>query len=155
MNRNRIQNLILAIPTYIGTINSIIIHSLMFVGIYSLLLFGVSLETVNLTLTTIVSLEAIYLSIFIQLSVNQSQQNIIEVQKDVDEIGDDLIEISTDIEEISKDLENLDDTQDKDGLINIVPREEYTRQHVHNELIKLQKQITEINQTLNSVLHSL
>jgi low affinity Fe/Cu permease len=78
---------ILKIPQFVGTTKSILIHTFLFLAIYSMLLFGVSLDTVNLTLTTLVSLEAIYLSIFIQLSVNQSSNKI---TAELDEITEDI-----------------------------------------------------------------
>lgn len=56
---------------WLGSTSSIIIHTLFFVGIFILYWFGVSIEELLLVLTTVVSLEAIYLSIFIQRSVNK------------------------------------------------------------------------------------
>jgi hypothetical protein len=41
---------------------------------------------VLLVLTTLVSLEAIYLSIFIQMAVNRTAQSIKEVEEDFEEI---------------------------------------------------------------------
>jgi methyl-accepting chemotaxis protein len=145
MKFDSLEKTILAIPTYLGTINSIIIHTLLFGGIYSLLLFGVPIETVNLTLTTIVSLEAIYLSIFIQLSVNQSQKNIEEVAHDVDEISEGMQEISHDIDEISQDLDILE-TEKAEKSVNTS-----TKTSLEFQLQQLQKQLTEIQKTLKTI----
>jgi len=60
-----------------------------------------------LTLTTFVSLEAIYFSIFIQMTVNRATESIEEVGEDVEEIQEDVEEISEDVEEISEDVEEV------------------------------------------------
>jgi uncharacterized membrane protein len=60
-----------SVTEWMGSTESILIHTLLFAGFFSLRLFGISLEAVLLILTTIVSLEAIYLAIFIQRSVNK------------------------------------------------------------------------------------
>ena len=60
-----------SVTEWMGSTESILIHTLLFAGFFSLRLFGISLEDVLLILTTIVSLEAIYLAIFIQRSVNK------------------------------------------------------------------------------------
>jgi peptidoglycan hydrolase CwlO-like protein len=60
-----------------------------------------------LVLTTVVSLEAIYLAIFIQMSVNRSSENIEDLKEDVEIIQEDIDEIQEDIEEIQ---ENIDET---------------------------------------------
>ena len=57
------------ISSWIGSIQSLLLHTFIFVISFALVLFGVAFERVLLTLTTILSLEAIYLSIFIQMSM--------------------------------------------------------------------------------------
>lgn len=61
-----------------------------------------------LILTTIVSLEAIYLSIFIQMSINKNNEVIEIIQEDVGEIQED-------IDEIQDDSQNDEATQNKEG----------------------------------------
>ena len=46
-----------------------------------------------LILTTIVSLEAIYLSIFIQITVNRNTQSLDDFEADIDEIQSDIDKI--------------------------------------------------------------
>lgn len=69
-----------------------------------------------LILTTVVSLEAIYLSIFIQITVNHQAMKLTAVSEDVEEISEDVEEISEDVEGISEDVEEiskgLDDIQE-------------------------------------------
>ena len=59
---------------WIGSIPSLIIHSIIFISAFLLPLFGlVAFDKMLLVLTTVLSLEAIYLAIFIQMSVNRIQ----------------------------------------------------------------------------------
>ena len=67
-----------------------------------------SWELVLLVLTTIVSLEAIYLAIFIQMTVNRQGQSLKEVEENVDDIQENVDEIQEDIEELG---ENVDEMQ--------------------------------------------
>ena len=99
----------------VGTTGSIIIHTILFVVSFILPIFGVPLESVLLIVTTLVSLEAIYLAIFIQISVNRSQESLKEVERDIDEIQEDVGEIQEDMEEISGDVEELTEDMDKIG----------------------------------------
>ncbi len=92
---------------WIGSISSLIFHTIVFVGAFCLPLFGVHFETVLLVLTTIVSLEAIYLAIFIQMTVNKNTADIEEIQEDVDEIQEDVEEIQEDVAEIEKDVDEI------------------------------------------------
>lgn len=78
---------------WVGTTSSIIVHTILFIGIFSLRLFDVPIEDILLFLTTAVSLEAIYLSIFIQMTVNRATESLEEVEEDIDEIEEDIEEI--------------------------------------------------------------
>jgi uncharacterized membrane protein len=75
---------------WIGSTRSLIVHTILFLGAFSLPLFGISLERVLLVLTTLLSLEAIYLAIFIQMSVNKNTKDIEIIQEDVEEIQEDI-----------------------------------------------------------------
>lgn len=55
-----------------------------------------------LVLTTIVSLEAIYLAIFIQMTVNRSVESLREVEEDIEELAEDVEEIAEELEEEEK-----------------------------------------------------
>src|SRR6202000_3240896 len=79
-----------------------------FIIAFALPLLGLlSFERMLLVLTTLVSLEAIYLSIFIQMSVNKNSQDIEIIQEDVGEIQEDIEEIEEDIDEIQKDVDEI------------------------------------------------
>jgi uncharacterized membrane protein len=93
---------------WIGSIQSLVVHSIIFFTAFSLPLFGiVAVDKMLLVLTTVLSLEAIYLAIFIQMSVNRSHEHIEDIREDIEEIQDDIEEISEDIEEISVDIDDI------------------------------------------------
>lgn len=92
---------------WIGSVSSLFVHTVLFAIAFGLVLFGFALEQVLLVVTTIVSLEAIYLAIFIQMAINQQAQSLEEVEKDVDEIQDKVEEIHEDVEEIQEDVEDI------------------------------------------------
>lgn len=98
---------------WIGSISSLIFHTIVFVGAFCLPLFGVHFETVLLVLTTIVSLEAIYLAIFIQMTVNKNTADIEEIQEDVEDIQEDVDEIQEDVEEIQEDVAEIEKDVDE------------------------------------------
>ncbi|MFA6408031.1 MAG: DUF1003 domain-containing protein [Candidatus Paceibacterota bacterium] len=96
------------IITGVGSIVSLAIHTMIFVGFFMLAFFGfVSWDVMLLVLTTIVSLEAIYLAIFIQMTVNRQAQDLADVSEDVEDIQEDLEEISQDVEDIQKDVDEI------------------------------------------------
>jgi peptidoglycan hydrolase CwlO-like protein len=110
---DRLETIALSVTRGIGSIWSVIIHTLLFVSAFILILFGVDLERVLLVLTTIVSLEAIYLSIFIQMSVNHQSKALASVEKEIDEIAEDVEEIQEDVEEIAEDVEEIAEDVDE------------------------------------------
>ncbi len=93
-----------AAPMYLGSVPSLIFHTIFFVGIFGLQWFGFAFDQIMLILTTAVSLEAIYLALFIQMTVNRQAAQIEEVSEDVEELSENVEDISEDVEEISKDI---------------------------------------------------
>ncbi len=93
---------------WIGSTSSIIFHTVFFITSFILPITGVvTFEEMLLILTTAVSLEAIYLAIFIQMSVNKNSQDIEIIQEGVGEIQEDIEEIEEDIDEIQKDVDEI------------------------------------------------
>lgn len=81
---------------------------MIFLTAFLLPLFGwVNFDKMLLVLTTVLSLEAIYLAIFIQMSVNRSHEHIEDLKEDVTEIQEDIEDIQEDIEEISEDIDEI------------------------------------------------
>src|SRR3989344_4671236 len=89
---SNLENIAIGATRYIGSLPSLILHTFFFVGIFSLSVFGFTFDQIMLILTTAVSLEAIYLSIFIQMTVNRQSEQIAEVSEDVEEISEEIEE---------------------------------------------------------------
>ena len=103
---------------WIGSVPSLVAHTLVFITAFLLPIFGiVSLDKMLLVLTTVLSLEAIYFSIFIQMSVNRSHEHIEDIREDIEEIQDDIEEISEDIDDIQEDIEDIAEDEDEDDHI--------------------------------------
>ena len=105
--KNKLEDFAGKVIKSIGSIWSIMIHTLVFLSFIVLILLGYNADKVMLILTTIVSLEAIYLSLFIQMTVNKHSEHIAEISEDVEGIQEDIEEISEDIEEISEDVDGI------------------------------------------------
>jgi uncharacterized protein YoxC len=112
-NESRLEQLALGTTHYIGSFYSLVLHSVFFVGIFSLQWFGFRFDQIMLILTTVVSLEAIYLAIFIQMTVNHQAHKLAEVSEDVDDIQEDMEEISKDIDDIHEDVEDISEDVEK------------------------------------------
>ena len=144
--------------SWIGSPASIIFHTLMFIASFVLYFFEIPLDDILLVLTTIVSLEAIYLSIFIQMSVNRQNkklddvaEDVGEIQKDVDEIQEDVDEIQKDVDEIQEDVEDIQEEEEKEGE-EMLTRIENTLGKLIEEVIELKKQHTAANKPLKNKL---
>jgi uncharacterized protein YoxC len=96
------------LTSWVGSIPSLIMHTLAFMAAFGTAVFGLeSWDRVLLIVTTIVSLEAIYLAIFIQMTVNRQSRELHDVSEEVEDISEDLEEIQEDVEEISEDVEEI------------------------------------------------
>ncbi|NBV77128.1 DUF1003 domain-containing protein [bacterium] len=105
MTQEQIAQKALTVTRWVGSPASIVIHTLAFLGAFFLSFQGVvEWDRMLLVLTTVVSLEAIYLAIFIQMTINYTTQSIKEVSADVDEIQKDIDEIQEDVGEIQEDV---------------------------------------------------
>lgn len=93
--------------SWVGSPASILVHTVLFISAFVFVLFGTPLNTVLLVLTTAVSLEAIYLALFIQMSVNKNTQSLADVEEDIEEIAEDVEGIEKDIDEIEKDIDEI------------------------------------------------
>lgn len=154
-----IERMALRATRSIGSTESLLMHTILFIGSFVLYFFGVAFEKVLLVVTTIVSLEAIYLSIFIQMSVNRQarklhavaldveeiQEDVEGIEKDVDEIQKDVDEIQKDVDEIQEDVEEIqeeDEIEEKEEKKDeeILTRIEDTMGKLIEEVIELRKQ---------------
>jgi peptidoglycan hydrolase CwlO-like protein len=105
---HRLQDTAFAITRWVGSPQSIVAHTITF-------------DSMLLVLTTVVSLEAIYLSIFIQMSLNITSANLAEVEQDIDAMQEDVEEIQEDMGEIQEDMgeiqEDIGEIQEDMGEI--------------------------------------
>jgi peptidoglycan hydrolase CwlO-like protein len=135
----------------IGTPVSIIIHTFLFMGIFMLKFTGCSVDQILLILTTAVSLEAIYLAIFIQMSVNKTTKSLAIVEKDIDEIQEDVDEIQEDVDEIQEDVDEIQ--EDVDEINSDEKKEEEvikSIKYLEKKLTLLHKEMIEINNKKNN-----
>ena len=112
-----IEKIALKLIKWIGSVNSVIIHTVLFMAGFSFYFLGFDLTKILLIITTIVSLEAIYLSIFIQMSVNLQSQKLQTLHENVEEIQDNVEEIQDDVEDLQENIEDLqaeEKEEDKD-----------------------------------------
>lgn len=111
----------LSLTHFIGTPASVVFHTFLFAAAFVLPFLGVEMERVLLVLTTVVSLEAIYLAIFIQMTVNRNTRSLAEVEEDIEEIheeveelGDEMEEIGEGVDEIAEDLGEIQEDAEED-----------------------------------------
>ena len=103
----------------IGSVSSLVIHTIVFAASFLLTGFGIiPLDLMLLVLTTVLSLEAIYLAIFIQMTVNRHAEELRDVSEGVEDLQEDIEEISQDVDEIQKDVgeiqEDVEEINDED-----------------------------------------
>jgi low affinity Fe/Cu permease len=129
--KEQLEEFAFAVTRSVGSIESIIVHSVLFFASFGAVWTGlVPFDRMLLVLTTIVSLEAIYLSIFIQMMINYQAEDIDEIQEDIDEIQEDVDEIQEDVDEIQEDVEEM--TEDEKNDV-----EQKTLQEIQQDLQKL------------------
>ncbi len=151
-----IEKMAVQATRFVGSTESLLVHTALFIVSFLLYFWGVPFDTILLVVTTIVSLEAIYLSIFIQMSVNRQarklhavaldvediQEDVDEIQKDVDEIQKDVDEIQEDVEDIQEDVEDI---QEEDEIEEKIEKEEDQRiEKIENMLGKLIEEILDL-----------
>lgn len=143
MAPDRTTRLALAAVKWIGSTASIAVHTALFILCFLAIAVGwIGFNEMLLALTTVVSLEAIYLALFIQLTVNHQSQSIAAVEKDIDEMQEDVGEIQEDIDELQEDVEEIEESDDED--------ERRDREHqqslssIQNDLKKLMDHIDKL-----------
>lgn len=132
---------------FIGSTRSLILHTIFFMVMIFLAFSSIGFDKVMLVLTTVVSLEAIYLSIFIQMTVNKQgaelesvSEDIEEIQEDVDEIQEDVDEIQKDVDEIQEDVEEI--TEDVEEISEEKPLAVFEK--IEKNLADLMAEISEL-----------
>lgn len=135
------------LTVWIGSVTSLFIHSLIFLGCFFVALLGwVPWETMLLVLTTLVSLEAIYLSIFIQMTVNRHQKELEEVSEDVEDIQEDIQEISEDVEDLGDDVEDI-----QEDIQELTEDEESEEERKKKQMVSLEQLTNDIQRVLKDL----
>lgn len=143
---NALEKLSFKITNYIGTPVSVIIHTIVFGSFFSLIFFGISFDLVLLILTTILSVEAIYLALFIQITVNRNTKSLEEVEEDIEEIQEDVEGLEGDVEEISEEIEDIQaedvkaDMEEEQAKISL--------KNIEEDLEKLQSDIASLRSNM-------
>jgi uncharacterized membrane protein len=101
---------------WIGSPTSLVIHTIIFISFFTVsFLKWVSWDLMFAVLTNVVSLEAIYLAIFIQMSVNRQAASLKEVEEDVGDIQESVEELGENVEELGENVEELGENVEELG----------------------------------------
>jgi uncharacterized protein YoxC len=148
---NNVQKTALTVTRWVGSPASIILHTILFIGSFALAFSHlIAFDRMLLVLTTIVSLEAIYLAIFIQMTLNYTTETIEGVERDIDEMQEDVEEIQEDIDEIQGDVDELqEDVEDISEDVGEMTEEEVEEERV--EAVHQQK-LTDIQRDLSKLV---
>lgn len=146
---NKAETIALSVTRGIGSIWSVAIHTLLFTGAFVLILLGVDFDRVLLVLTTIVSLEAIYLSIFIQMSVNYQGRALASVEKEIDEIAEDVEDIQENVEEMQEDVEGI--AEDVEEISHDVEEIQEDMEEIAEDVEDIQENIDEMQDEIEVV----
>ncbi len=153
------------VSKWVGSSASLVLHTILFVSAFLLPALGVPFQDVLLVVTTIVSLEAIYLSIFIQMTVNRHakelelvsediediQENVEEIQEGVEEIEKDVDEIQRDVDEIQENVEEIQ--EDVEGIEEDVEEiTEETEEQVRVDRVRDEAMLERIEGTLEMLM---
>jgi hypothetical protein len=166
-----VEKVAVKITEWVGTPLSIVVHTIIFATAFLVYFLGVSLEIVLLVMTTFLSIEAIYLSLFIQLSVNRTTESLEEVEEDLGEIQEDVegleggikrirrnvAELESDVENISEDIDRYYLEDDKEASQEQVAHVESSKslQNIERELIMLSKGIIALRDDLENLKKNL
>ncbi len=111
---NKLERISIAMTNWVGTPLSLVVHTILFAAMFGLRYLAVPLDDIFLILTTAVSLEAIYLAIFIQMTVNRHAEHLEAVGEDIEDIQEEVEDLGEDVEEISEDIEEIQKEQTED-----------------------------------------
>lgn len=149
------------VTSWVGSVQSLVLHTGVFIAVFVLGIAGVaSWDFLLLVLTTIVSLEAIYLAIFIQFTVNQQakslkevEEDVAEIQEDVEDITEDMEDIQEDIEEISEDIDEIQEDVDdiQEDVEGITEGEEEDEHRKSTQKVTLEQLTSDIQRVLSDL----
>jgi methyl-accepting chemotaxis protein len=148
---SRIERVALAFTRWVGSPQSILLHSIIFAFVIFLLLIkAFSFDVLILIFNTAVSLEAIYLALCIQMTVNYQTRAVEEVsedielmQEDIGEIQEDVGELQEDVEDIGEDVEEISEDEKAEEVAELLRKLEQknTLSTIQTDLRKLMQDI--------------
>lgn len=104
----KIKNKALAITRWVGSPASALVHTFLFFGSFASVIFHViEIDRMLLILTTVVSLEAIYLAIFIQMTINYTTQEVEGVGRDIEEMQEDIEALHENVDILQEDVSEM------------------------------------------------
>ncbi|MDO8514809.1 MAG: hypothetical protein Q7S50_04660 [bacterium] len=141
----RIQKTALAVTRWVGSPASLIIHTVLFIASFLAVHYDyVPFEEMLLILTTIVSLEAIYLSLLIQMTINYTTEAVEDIGEDVEEMQEDIGEIQEDVDELQEDVEEITEDETEDDARKADQKK--TLVDIQSDLRKLMQDIERLQQ---------
>lgn len=149
MQLSPLEKISIRATRWVGSIQSLIVHTVLFASAFVLAILGIPFDRVLLVLTTIVSLEAIYLSIFIQMSVNRSERRLRVVSRDVAEISEDVESIEKDIDEIQKDMEEI--SEDVEEIQKDVDEIQEDVEEISKDVDEIQEDVEGIEKDIDEI----
>lgn len=152
---HKIDSLAEKVTLWIGSPTSLVLHTLLFIAVLLLPAFGFALEKALLILTTAVSLEAIYLALFIQMSINRNTAQLEAVEEDLEDIQEEVEDISEDVEEMQKDVEEIsegieDIQEDVEEIGEDVEGIEKNVQEISADVEEIQEDMAELEENTDS-----
>ena len=140
----KLEKSILSVIYWVGTPISIGLHTLFFIVAFLFVFLGVNFNSILLVVTTIVSLEAIYLALFIQMTVNQHTMSLKNVEEDIDDIQEDIEDVGEDIDKIQEEDLEEEVQEEKEAKI-------FTA--IENQLTKLGSDMSVLRDEIQSLKH--
>lgn len=120
---------------WIGSPSSLLFHTALFIGFFTLRYFGIIGEYVFSLLIATMCLEAIYLAIFVQLIVKKNCKNLQHMQESINEVSQEekdahklmlnVLHVSHQMKTLQQDIENLK----KHGILKPIIRNSH-RVHI-------------------------
>lgn len=153
----KIEDISIKLTNWVGTTQSIIVHTLLFLAAFSLIFLGINVNYILLVVTTAVSLEAIYLALFIQMTVNRNSESLEDVEENIDEIQEDVKELEENVDDIEEDVDEI--TEDIDKIQEEEAKEEKEEQkqilremkafdNIESQLVKLVREMDDLQKDI-------
>ena len=123
---------------WVGSTESLIFHTTAFVISFAAYFFGADFQTILLVVTTIVSLEAVYLSIFAQMTLNRHSKELEDIQEDMEDIQEDVSEIQEDVEDIQE-IEDITETAEETAEKAVLVRIKHSLKELGLEIAEMKR----------------